>query len=113
MSKGKNKREVLNLYAAEINNQRRQMNKANAKPARKAHGRNNASSSDEDSPKDLENVECLVENVPKSKRRKVTNDDQSTASTGEKAFKDKIVNLGQTNEASDESTVSSEESLPP
>jgi hypothetical protein len=81
MSKGKNKREVLSLYAAEINNQRRQMNKAKAKPTRKANERNNVSSSDKDSPKDLDNVECLVEDIPKRKRRKVASDDQSTAST--------------------------------
>jgi hypothetical protein len=113
MSKGKNKREVLNLSAAEINNQRRQMNKANAKPVKKANGRNNVSSSDEDSPKDMENVECLVEHVPTRKRRKVSYEDQSTASTEEKAFKAQIANLGQTNETSDEFTVSSEDTVPP
>jgi hypothetical protein len=51
------------------------MSKANAKLARKVTGRNNVSSSDEDSPRDMENVECLVENVPKRKRRKVSNNE--------------------------------------
>jgi hypothetical protein len=113
LSKGKNKKEVLNLYAAEINNQRRHMKKAEAKTVRKANERTTVSSSDKDSPKDQHNVECLVEDIPKRKRRKVTIDDQSTEITEEKAFKDKIANLGRTNETSDESTVSSKESLPP
>jgi hypothetical protein len=49
-SKGKNKKQVLNLYAAEINNQRRQMAKPKVKAARKADERTNVTSSDEDNP---------------------------------------------------------------
>jgi hypothetical protein len=114
LDKGKNKKQVLNLYAAEINDQRRQMEKAKSKTARKANERTNASSSDEDNHNDLHNiVECRVEDIPKRKKRKVSNDEQSTASTEEKAFKDKIANLGQMNETSDESTGSSEDTVPP
>jgi hypothetical protein len=91
LSKGKNKKEVLNLYAAEINNQRRYMKKAEAKTVEKANERTTVSSSDEDSPNDQHNVECLVEDIPKRKKRKVTIENQSTEITEEKAFKDKIM----------------------
>jgi hypothetical protein len=110
LSKGKNKNKVLNLYAAEINNQRRHMKKANAKSAKKANERASDSSSDEDNDKDLQIVDCPIETIPKRKKRKVSNDALSSLSDEEKAFKNKIANLGQTIETTDESTVSSEES---
>jgi hypothetical protein len=113
LSKGKNKKQVLNLYAAEINNQRRQMEKAKSKSARKANERTNVSSSDKDNHHDMHNmVECPIKDIPKRKRRKVSYEEQSSASTEEQAFKDKIDNLGQTKETSDESTVSSEDTVP-
>ena len=111
-SKGKNKKEVLNLYAAEINNQRRQMAKAKVKSARKANERSNVTSSDEDNTNDAHNiVECPIENIAVRKKRKVTY--ESNEGTEEQAFKNKIANLGQTDEATEETSVSSEESLPP
>jgi hypothetical protein len=89
------------------------MEKAKSKTARKANERTNVSSSDEDNHNDLHNiVKCPVQDTPKRKRRKVFYEEQSTASTKAKAFKDKIANLGQTNETSDESTVSSEDTVP-
>jgi hypothetical protein len=89
------------------------MEKAKSKTARKANERTNASSSDEDNHNDLNNiVGCCVEDVPKRKKRRVSHEEQSTTSTEEQAFKDKIANLGQTNETSDESTVSSEDTVP-
>ena len=110
MSKGKNKNKVLNLYAAEINNQRRHIKKANAKTAKKANERASDSSSDEDNNKDLQIVDCPIERISKHKKRKVSNDIQSSLSDEEKAFK--LANLGQATESTDESTVSSEDSVP-
>jgi hypothetical protein len=112
-SEGKNKKQVLNLYAAEINNQRRQMAKAESKNARKANERTDVSSSDEDNPHDLYNiVEYPIQDTPTRKKRKVTYEVQSSAGTKEQAFKDRIANLGNTDEASDESTVLSEDTVP-
>jgi hypothetical protein len=86
------------------------MEKAKSKTARKANERTNVSSSDEDNPHDLHNmVECPVQDTPTRKKRKVTYEVQSSAGTEEQAFKDRIANLGNTDEASDESTVSSED----
>jgi hypothetical protein len=48
--------------------------------------------------------------TPKRKRRKVTSEDESSASVEEGAFRKKIVNLGQTIDTEDESTVESEDS---
>jgi hypothetical protein len=102
-----------NLYAAEINNQRRQMAKAKAKNARKANERTNVTSSGEDNPNDMHNiVECPIEDTPVRKKRKVTYEVPSSARVKEQAFKDRIANLGNMDEPSDDSTVSSEDTIP-
>jgi hypothetical protein len=89
------------------------MEKGKSKTVRKANERTHVTSSDEDNHNNLHNiVECCVQDIPKSKKRKVSHEEQSTASTEEQAFKDNIANHGQMNETSDESTVSSEDTMP-
>ena len=88
------------------------MAKAKVKSARKANERSNVTSSDEDNTNDAHNmVECPVEDVVVRKKRRVTY--ESNEGTEEQAFKNKIANLGQTDEGTEETSVSSEESLPP
>ena len=119
LSKGKNKNKILNLYAAEINNQRAQIKKKGKKTKAKSKRKQSIESSDESTSEeendpDLHIVDCPIEpevrfaKAPNSKKRKVTSDEESGASAEEGAFLKKIANLGQN--IDDESTVESEES---
>jgi hypothetical protein len=114
LSKGKNKAKLLNLYATEINNQRAQIKKTKPKTARKQPIEQDSTSEDEDT-KDLHNVDCPIEQevsfkMPKHKRRKVTSDEESSASFEEGAFRQKIANLGQALDE-DESTEEFDDSM--
>jgi hypothetical protein len=65
--------------------------------------------------KDLHNVDCPIEpevsfKMPKHKRRKVTSDEESSASVEEGTFRQKIANLGQVLNK-DESTEESDNSM--
>jgi hypothetical protein len=116
LGKGKNKNKVLNLYAVEINNQRAMLKKTKSRSARKKPiERSDDSTSEEEGTKDMHTVYCPI--VPevsfetnKRKRRKVTSEEESSASVEEGAFRKKIANLGQIIDSEDESTVESEDS---
>jgi hypothetical protein len=121
LSKGKNKNKVLNLYAAEINNQRALIKKKNKKTETKSKRKqpiksSEDSTSEEEDGQSMHIVDCPIEpevRFEKSltrKRRKITSEDKSGASVEEGAFLAKIANLGQTNNTDDESTQESEDS---
>jgi hypothetical protein len=115
-SKGKNKAKLLNLYATEINNQCAQIKKNKPKSARKQPIEQDSTSEDEDGTKDPHNIDCPIEpevsfRMPKQhKMRKVTSDEESSASVEEGAFRQKIANLGQVLDE-DESTEESDDSM--
>jgi hypothetical protein len=89
------------------------MAKAKVKAARKANERTNVTSSDQDNPNDMHNiVECPIEDTPIRKKRKVTYKVPSSEGAEEQAFKDRIANLGNTDEPLDDSTVSSKDTIP-
>jgi hypothetical protein len=114
LSKGKNKNKVLNLYAAEITNQRAK--KTETKSKRKQPIESSEDSTSEEDGQDMHIVDCPIEpevrfkKGPARKRKKVTSEDESGASVEEGAFLAKIANFGQTNNTDDESTQESEDS---
>jgi hypothetical protein len=117
-SKGKYKSKLLNLYATEINNQRALLKKTRkSKSARKQpiERSDDTTSEEEEGTRDIHTVDCPIEpdvsfKTPKHKRRKVTSEEESSASVEEGAFRQKIANLGQIVDTEDESTVESEDS---
>jgi hypothetical protein len=120
LSKGKNKNKVLNLYAAEINNQRALIKKKSKKTETKSKRKqpiksSEDSTSEEDDGQDMHMVDCPIEpevrfkKSPARRRKKVTSEDESGVSVEEGAFLAKITNLRQTSNTDDESTQESED----